>query len=67
MMLRGVDRPKMSVTHMLVLIKDRYQLVAMVRKLGADFYYVIPIGFDVRFVVLLNDVLSEGRAFEVFL
>ena len=66
-MLRGVDRPEVSVPHVLVLIKDGYQLFAMFSKLGADVEYVFPIGFYVRFVGLFNDFVSEGRIFEVFL
>ena len=38
-----------------------------VQQTRADVDYVFPIGFDVRFVGLFNDFVSEGRVFEVFL
>ena len=65
--LRGVDRPEVSVPRVLVLIKDFNKLFAMFSKLEADVDYVFPIGFDVHVVGLFNDFVSEGRVFEVFL
>ena len=63
-MLGCVDLPEFSVLRVKVLINDRYKLFAMFGELGSNVEYNFLVGYDVRFIGLINGFMTEGRFFK---